>query len=45
MSTKEIKQPNRKTLEAFKEADDIISEKLKAKKYKSVKNLRKDFDL
>lgn len=34
--------PNRKTLEAFKEADDISSGKKKAKKYKNTSELRKN---
>lgn len=34
--------PNKETLEAFKEVDDISSGKAKAKKYTSVADLRKD---
>lgn len=34
--------PNKKTLKAFKEADDISSGKVKAKKYSSSADLRKD---
>ena len=34
--------PNKETLAAFKEVDDISSGKKKAKKYKSVNELRKD---
>ena len=37
--------PNDKTLKAFKEVDDISSGKVKAKKYKSVAELRKDLEL
>jgi len=35
--------PNDKTLKAFKEADEITSGKLKAKKYTTTAELRKDF--
>ena len=34
--------PNKKTLKAFKEVDDISSGKAKAKKYNSAAELRKD---
>ena len=34
--------PNKKTLKAFKEVDDISSGKVKAKKYSSTAELRKD---
>lgn len=34
--------PNDDTLKAFKEADDIASGKVKAKKYSSAADLRKD---
>ena len=34
--------PNKKTLKAFKEVDDISSGKEKAKKYSSTADLRKD---
>ena len=34
--------PNKKTLEAFEEVEDISSGKKNAKKYKSVQELRKD---
>lgn len=34
--------PNKKTLKAFKEVDDISSGKVKAKKYSSAAELRKD---
>ena len=34
--------PNDETLKAFKEVDDISSAKVKAKKYSSVADLRKD---
>ena len=34
--------PNDKTLKAFKEADEISSGKVKAKKYSSAAELRKD---
>ena len=34
--------PNKETLKAFKEADDISSGKVKAKKYSSITDLRKD---
>ena len=34
--------PNKETLKAFKEVDDISSGKKKAKKYSSVSDLRKD---
>ena len=34
--------PNDETLKAFKEADDISSGKVKAKKYSSAADLRKD---
>ena len=37
--------PNKETLNAFKEIEDISSGKVKAKKYSSVADLRKDFDL
>ena len=37
--------PNKETLKAFKEIEDISSGKVKAKKYSSVADLRKDFDL
>ena len=36
-----VEEPNKETLEAFKEADDIMSGKIKAKKYKSAAELRK----
>ena len=34
--------PNKKTLKAFKEVEDISSGKISAKKYKNVNDLRKD---
>lgn len=34
--------PNKKTLKAFKEVDDISSNKTKAKRYKNTSELRKD---
>ena len=34
--------PNKETLDAFKEVEDISSGKKKAKKYSSVEELRKD---
>ena len=34
--------PNKKTLKSLKEAEDISSGKVKAKKYSSVADLRKD---
>ena len=34
--------PNKKTLKAFKEVDDISSGKVKAKKYSSAAELKKD---
>ena len=34
--------PNKETLKAFKEVDDISSGKVKAKKYSSAADLRKD---
>ena len=34
--------PNKETLDAFKEVDDISSGKKKTKKYSSVEELRKD---
>ena len=34
--------PNKTTLKAFKEADDIVSGKVKAKRYSSAAELRKD---
>lgn len=37
-----VEEPNKATLEAFKEADDIMSGKVKAKRYKSVTELRKE---
>lgn len=37
--------PNNETIKAFKEADDISSGKVKAKKYKSSADLRKDLDV
>lgn len=37
--------PNKETLNAFKEVDDISSGKVKAKKYSSVANLRKDLNV
>lgn len=35
--------PNKETLKAFKEVDDIASGKKKTKKYRSADDLRKDF--
>lgn len=37
--------PNEETLAAFKEIEDISSGKVKAKKYHSVAELRKDLDV
>lgn len=37
-----LEVPNKDTIEAFREADDIASGKLKSKKYKNVSDLRKD---
>lgn len=37
--------PNQKTLEAFKEVDDISFGKKKAKKYKNTSELRKDLSV
>lgn len=37
--------PNKETLNAFKEVDDISSGKVKAKKYSSVADLRKDLNV
>lgn len=37
--------PNKKTIKAFKETEDISSGKVKAKKYKSAADLRKDLNL
>ena len=34
--------PNKKTLKAFKESDDISSGKKKAKRFKSVQEIRKE---
>lgn len=46
MNTKKpIEKPSKNTLRAFKEADDIASGKTKAKKYKSVAQLRKDLNI
>ena len=46
MKTKKVtEKPNENTLKAFKEADDIVSGKTKAKKYKSVAQLRKDLNI
>lgn len=36
---------SKKTMEAFKEVDDISSGKKKAKKYKNVSELRKDLSV
>lgn len=40
-----LELPNQKTLEAFKEVDDISSCKKKAKKYKNADELRKDLSV
>ena len=40
-----VEIPNKKTLKAFKEVDDISSGKVKAKKYSSSAELRKDLKL
>ena len=46
MKTKKIiEKPNENTLKAFKEADDIVSGRIKAKRYKSVTQLRKDLNI
>ena len=37
--------PNKETIKAFKEVDDISSGKAKAKKYSSVADLRKELDV
>ena len=37
--------PNKETLNAFKEVDDISSGKVKAKKYSSATELRKDLNV
>ena len=37
--------PNQETLKSFKEADEIISGKRKAKKYSSAADLRKDLNV
>ena len=37
--------PNKETLNAFKEVDEISSGKVKAKKYSSVADLRKDLNV
>lgn len=37
--------PNTETLKAFKEVEDISSGKVKAKKYSSVADLRKDLNV
>lgn len=37
--------PNKKTLKAFKEVDDISSGKVKAKKYSNTSDLRKDLNV
>lgn len=37
--------PNKRTIKAFKETEDISSGKVKAKKYKSTADLRKDLKL
>lgn len=37
-----VEEPNNETLKAFKEADDIMSGKIEAKRYKNAKELRKD---
>ena len=34
--------PNKKTLKAFKEGDDIVNGKVKAKRYSNAADLRKD---
>ena len=37
--------PNDATLKAFKEADDIVSNKVQSKRYKNTKDLKKDLGL